>query len=136
MKWAGLNAFVHARGFDTLWDYRDLSCTEPLSEWGVEDRCMVDGMIQYLNQDPGRPFFMMGWTTQTHYPYEPTPGVPLIDMRREPGPDQWDLGRYLNVLHETDMTNNVSLQQVTIGGAPGARYAIATGRSVAPQPAG
>ena len=25
-----------------------------------------------------------------------------LDMRREPGPDQWDLGRYLNVLHETD----------------------------------
>ena len=40
------------------------------------------------------------------------------------------------VLHETDVTNNVSLQQVTIGGAPGARYAIAMGRSVAPQPAG
>jgi len=63
---------------------------------------MVDGMISFINQDPGRPFFLMGWTTQTHHPYEPTPGVPLLDMEHEPVPDQWELGHYLNVLHETD----------------------------------
>jgi arylsulfatase A-like enzyme len=44
----------------------------------------------------------MGWTTQTHHPYEPTPGVPVIQMLHEPVPDQWELDRYLNVLHETD----------------------------------
>jgi arylsulfatase A-like enzyme len=63
---------------------------------------MVDGMIAFIDQEPTRPFFLMAWTTQTHHPYEPTPGVPLIDMEREPVPDQYDLGRYLNVLHETD----------------------------------
>src|SRR6202035_6118978 len=59
LSWAGLNTFLQGRGFDTLRDYRNLSCTEPLSEWGVEDRCLVDGMIQFSNQDAGRPFFLM-----------------------------------------------------------------------------
>jgi len=44
----------------------------------------------------------MGWTTQTHHPYEPTPDVPLLTFQREPVPDQYELERYLNVLHETD----------------------------------
>jgi arylsulfatase A-like enzyme len=73
-----------------------------LSEWGVEDRCMVDQVVQFIGQEPGRPFFLMAWTTQTHYPYEPTPDVPAIDFKMEPGPDQYDLGHYLNVLHDTD----------------------------------
>ena len=30
------------------------------------------------------------------------PDVPLLDMEREPVPDQYELERYLNVLHETD----------------------------------
>ena len=59
-------------------------------------------MIDYINRDRNRPFFLMGWTTQTHHPYEPTPGAPTIDMEHEPVPDQYELGRYLNVLHETD----------------------------------
>ena len=73
-----------------------------ISSWGVEDRCMVEGMLDFITRDPSRPFFLMGWTTQTHHPYEPTPGIPLIRMVHEPVPDQYELGRYLNVLHETD----------------------------------
>ena len=102
LSWAGWNAFLEPRGFQQLRDDHGLPCSNPISSWGVEDRCMVDGMIAFINQEPTRPFFLIGWTTQTHHPYEPTPGVPPIDMEREPVPDQYDLGRYLNVLHETD----------------------------------
>jgi arylsulfatase A-like enzyme len=102
LAWAGWSGFLQPRGFEQLRDYHGLPCSIPISSWGVEDRCMVDGMIAFINEEPSRPFFLMAWTTQTHHPYEPTPGVPLIDMEREPGPDQYDLGRYLNVLHETD----------------------------------
>ena len=56
-----------------------------ISSWGVEDRCMVDGMIDFITQAPARPFFLMGWTTQTHHPYEPTPGVPLLDLAARTG---------------------------------------------------
>src|SRR3954466_1979733 len=90
------------RGFDEVMDHRQLPCTTLLSSWGREDRCVVDGMIRFMEKDPARPFFMMAWTQQTHHPYEPTPGVPLIDFVRHGVIDAYDLNRYLNVLHETD----------------------------------
>ena len=102
LNWAGWSTFIESRGFAAVRDYRSLSCSEALSSWGVEDRCMIDGMVDFIGEDATRPFFLMGWTQQTHHPYEPTPGVALLDLVREHGPDDYDLGRYLNVLHETD----------------------------------
>jgi arylsulfatase A-like enzyme len=102
MHWAGWGAFLAGRGFSEVRDYRTLGCPEFISSWGVEDRCMVDAMLPYVDSAAARPFFLMAWTTQTHHPYEPTPGIPLLDLLREPVRDDWDLGRYLNVLHETD----------------------------------
>jgi phosphoglycerol transferase MdoB-like AlkP superfamily enzyme len=102
LTWAEWGPFLNGRGFDDLRDYRRLPCAQLISSWGVEDRCMVDGMIEFITQAQKRPFFVMGWTTQTHHPYEPTPGRPLVEMQREPVPDQYDLDRYLTVLHETD----------------------------------
>jgi len=102
LTWGHWIDFLARRGFDELRDYHSLPCSEPPSEWGVEDRCMVDAIIQFIGQHRERPFFVMGWTTQTHYPYEPTSGVPHLELLREPGPDQWELDRYLNALHESD----------------------------------
>ena len=104
LSWAGWNAFLHARGFDDVRDYQALRCSEEISSWGVEDRCMVDALVEFVGREPGRPFFAMGWTQQTHHPYEPSPGAPFVDLLgdREPVPDAYDLQRYLNVLHETD----------------------------------
>ena len=102
LSWAAWGPFLEGRGFAELRDHQQLGCPVPISSWGVEDRCMVDGMIDFISQEPDRPFFVMGWTTQTHHPYEPTPGVPLLEMQHEPVPDQYELDRYLNVLHETD----------------------------------
>jgi phosphoglycerol transferase MdoB-like AlkP superfamily enzyme len=102
LSWAGWTSFLQGRGFRDIADYHQLPCATPISSWGVEDRCMVDGIIDYIGREPGRPFFVMGWTQQTHHPYEPTPGIPLLDLVREHGPDDYDLNRYLNVLRETD----------------------------------
>lgn len=102
LQWAGWQTFIGARGFDRVDDYRDLACGDLVSSWGVEDRCMIDGMIAALDKRGDRPFFMMGWSQQTHHPYEPTPGLPLLNLVREPVRDTYDLGRYLNVLRETD----------------------------------
>jgi arylsulfatase A-like enzyme len=104
LSWAGWDAFLHARGFDEAHDYRALACSPPISSWGVEDRCLIDALLAYVEREPGRPFFVIGWTQQTHHPYEPTPGVPTFDLLhgRPSGPDEYDLERYLNVLHETD----------------------------------
>jgi len=102
LQWAGWKQFISARGFDRVRDYRDLTCGEPVSSWGVEDRCMVDDLIALLQQDRGGPFFLMAWSQQTHHPYEPSPGTRSLPLVREPVRDSYDLGRYLNVLHETD----------------------------------
>ena len=102
LSWAGWSMFLDGRGFHDILDDHQLECTPPLSSWGVEDRCMVDKILSLVEQEPARPFFIMGWTQQTHHPYEPTPGVPLLDLVREKLSDEYDLNRYLNVLHETD----------------------------------
>jgi len=101
MDWAGWRDFLKERGFDEVRDYRGLPCTNLISTWGVEDRCMVDGMLEYIGKASG-PFFVMGWTTQTHHPYEPSPDAPFLHLLREQTPDDYELERYLNVLHETD----------------------------------
>ena len=102
LDWAGWRTFLNKRGFDEVIDDHGLPCTTMLSSWGMEDHCAIDGMIQLVEKDPARPFFIMAWTQQTHHPYEPSPGIPLIDFVREPFADAYDLNRYLNVLHETD----------------------------------
>ena len=55
-----------------------------------------------MDGDAQRPFFLMAWTQQTHHPYEPTPGVPMLPLSRDPVVDDYGFDRYLNVLHETD----------------------------------
>jgi phosphoglycerol transferase MdoB-like AlkP superfamily enzyme len=104
MSWAGWGTFLPARGFDEVRDQHALACSPPISSWGVEDRCLADGLVEFIQRDPARPFFAMGWTQQTHHPYEPSPDVPVVDLvdDREPSPDAYDLNRYLNVLRETD----------------------------------
>ena len=84
LSWAGWDTFLEGRGFDETARLPTTSpCATPISSWGVEDRCMVDGMIDFIDRAPTRPFFLMGWTTQTHHPYEPTPDVPLLNLLRE-----------------------------------------------------
>jgi arylsulfatase A-like enzyme len=102
MAWAGWRGFLEGHGFEHVLDYRDLACPEKLSSWGVEDRCMVDEVVDLIADAGPRPFFVTAWTTQTHHPYETSPGVPLLDLLREPTPDNWEVSRYLNVVHETD----------------------------------
>ena len=102
LAWGGWDAFLQGRGFDDIQDYRRMACGPPISSWGVEDRCLSEAMIDFIDHDRARPFFLMTWTVQTHYPYEPTPGVDMLDLAQEPTPDEYDLERYLNVLHETD----------------------------------
>ena len=102
LDWADWRTFLDGRGFDEVMDHHQLPCPTLLSSWGMEDRCAVDGMIRFIEQEPARPFFLMAWSQQTHHPYETTPGVPLIEFVKESVTDAYDLNRYLNVLHQTD----------------------------------
>jgi arylsulfatase A-like enzyme len=102
LDWADWRTFLDRRGFGDVLDHHQLPCTTLLSSWGMEDRCAVDELIQLIEKEPARPFFLMAWSQQTHHPYEPTPGVPLIEFVRETATDAYDFNHYLNVLHETD----------------------------------
>jgi arylsulfatase A-like enzyme len=104
LRWAGWDSFIGTRGFERVRDFRDLTCGQPVSSWGVEDRCMVDDMVRLIHDQRDAPFFMMAWSQQTHHPYEPTAGMPLRRLVHdlEPVYDRYDLERYLNVLHQTD----------------------------------
>jgi arylsulfatase A-like enzyme len=102
MEWAGWRGFLEGHGFEDVLDYRDLACPQMISSWGVEDRCMVDEVVDLIAAAGTTPFFVTAWTTQTHHPYEPSPGVEPLNLLREPTPDDWALGRYLNVVHDTD----------------------------------
>ena len=101
LQWAGWNTFLADRGFDELHDSSSLPCS-PISSWGVEDRCMIDAMIEAIERDPTQPLFLMGWTTQTHHPYEPTPGIPALSLLLVTDARRLQPGAIRNVLHETD----------------------------------
>jgi arylsulfatase A-like enzyme len=96
--------FLTGRGFDVLWDWRDLGA--PLfTSWATHDQALIDGVIKWLGEDEAKPFFVKLWTHMSHHPYEPMPDRPLIDFFKDNGPlpaDDYDLGRHLNTIHFVD----------------------------------
>jgi arylsulfatase A-like enzyme len=107
IQYVNMDGFLKNRGYDLVCGYEWLSCRELIMSWGVEDRCLVDATLRWIDQQPGVPFYAMLWTQQTHHPYEPSPTVPFIDFfarlrQHEMPPDDYDLGRYLNVVREAD----------------------------------
>jgi len=106
-QYANGEKFLASRGFDVIQDFRDSGCGY-YTEWGVEDRCMIDMMLRFIDKSPQQKqqkFFVFAWSNQTHWPYEPSPGQGEIDFLKGDqsyGNMSWDLGRYLNAVHEAD----------------------------------
>ncbi|MBI3465263.1 MAG: sulfatase-like hydrolase/transferase [Planctomycetes bacterium] len=124
-EYVNQDRFLENRGFHEVWDYRQLGCGPKLFSWGVEDRCMVDGVLRWIDQTrlapqpsrtdfpsvrdglenrPTQPFFVLAWTQQTHHPYEFSPAQKELDFfQGDPPPgDDYNLARYLNILLEVD----------------------------------
>jgi len=97
--------FLAHRGYDEVLDWNRLSAGPEVSSWGGDDRVLVDKLLAWIDRERTRPFFALGWTINSHHPYEPVPGQPIVDffagLPTLP-PDDYDLGRYLNTIHETD----------------------------------
>jgi arylsulfatase A-like enzyme len=103
-QYANGEKFLANRGFDMVQDFRDSGCPY-YTDWGVEDRCMIDMMLRFIDKSPQEKFFLFGWSNQTHWPYEPSPNQTEIDFLKGDkayGNMSWDLGRYLNAVHEAD----------------------------------
>jgi arylsulfatase A-like enzyme len=103
LDWDGMRTVVEGHGFDVVQDKRDLPCP-PLTSWGTEDRCALDRVIEWIDEDPAKPFFTLCWTDQTHDPYSLSPGMTEKDFfnGQPPAARAGELSRYLNILHETD----------------------------------
>lgn len=109
LEYTNQREFLTGRGYDDLWDYHNLGCGEPSTpelnyfSWGVEDRCLVDGVLRWIDRDRDRPFFTLAWTIQAHHPYTaPVPNEIDFFQGGEPPGDTYSLGLYLNTLRETD----------------------------------
>ena len=109
--WSNQNNFLKNRGYDVVEDAADTGCPEFFS-WGVEDRCMIDQVIKFIDKDSSKkqPFFVFSWTQGTHHPYGPDDGTPspgwdnpdLLSDPKTYGNMYWDLGRYMCALYELD----------------------------------
>jgi len=103
-QYANGEKFLANRGFDVIEDFRDSGCPY-YTEWGVEDRCMIDMMLHFIDKASQQKFFVFAWSNQTHWPYEPSSGQREIDFLNGDisyGNMSWDFGRYLNAVHEAD----------------------------------
>jgi arylsulfatase A-like enzyme len=104
LDYVGLDAFLQNRGFDEVRDWPDLSKESSISSWGGDEAVLVDRTLEWIDRDRERPFFGLLWTQQSHHPYDPAPGQPIVDFFAggPVPPDDWDLGRHLNTLAEVD----------------------------------
>lgn len=104
LDYVGLEEFLANRGFDEVRDWRRLTDAPPIGSWGGDDAVLVDKTLEWIDREPGRPFFGLLWTQLSHHPYDPSPRQTVVDFfegRPEP-PDAWDLNRYLNTVSEVD----------------------------------
>ena len=100
MNYEGMAWAAEKHGYESVRNYWDLGCPL-LNSWGADDQCVVDGVLRFVDEQPGAPFYVMAWTNQTHDPYVTSPGRPSVDFARS-GAERADLVRYLNILHTID----------------------------------
>lgn len=103
LDYVNQEAFLTGRGFGQLLDGKDFG-GEQVNSWGVSDALLVDNTLEWIDREPGRPFYAVAWTQASHHPYDPQPGQATTDFfAGRPAPeDAWDLGRYLDTLAEVD----------------------------------
>jgi arylsulfatase A-like enzyme len=104
LDYVGQDRFLRNRGYDQVLDWDDLGRGPAMNSWGGTDAALVDSALDWIGKEPGQPFYAVLWTVQSHHPYDPVPGQPLVDFfaGSEPPPDDYDLGRYLNTVAEVD----------------------------------
>ncbi|HET9315416.1 MAG TPA: sulfatase [Vicinamibacteria bacterium] len=102
LEWEGMGYMMEKAGFETILGAHDLG-GPMLSSWGTRDRSLFDAVLRFIDspERAGRPFFVMGWTDQSHDPYVLSPDAAPRDFVL--GRDgQAGFNRYLNVLREVD----------------------------------
>lgn len=100
-RYLNQEAFLKNHGFQTVLDYRSLNekklstkATEKEFLSGMPDSVLHDQMMHWIDQQK-QPFFCMGWTFQTHYPY-------FSSGKKQFGTNNIFKERYLNAITDAD----------------------------------
>lgn len=94
-SWKNRDRYLTTRGGQTLIDADTLPAAA-VNSWGISDEAMFGGVLDWIDQTPGQPFFAMAYTIETHHPYV------LHGAEQDFGVADATFNRYLNSLHETD----------------------------------
>jgi len=89
--------FLRRRGASQLIDAGSLP-GQSVNSWGVADRAMFQATLDWIDEKPRQPFFLLAYTIETHHPY--VAREPLQDF----GVEDPDLNRYLNAVKTADAT--------------------------------
>jgi arylsulfatase A-like enzyme len=83
MDYRDIRRFFDHRGFDIVYgaeEFQKLGVGTMVSSWGMDDPPMFDQLLQWIDKDPTRPFYVMAWTQQTHHPYPLGPSQQLLHL--------------------------------------------------------
>ena len=93
--WQKRDRFLKARGVDAVLD----ASTHPehqISSWGIDDQAMYQDVLDWIDAEPGKPFFAFAYTIETHHPYYPPKDLYDFGVKDE------EQARYLNALRAAD----------------------------------
>jgi arylsulfatase A-like enzyme len=106
LQFQNMSRFYANRGLDVIEGAEEFCKSGQgamVSSWGMDDPPLFDAMLNWIDQEPGRPFYMLAWTQQTHHPYTLGPHQVAIDMVNGASNErQRMLNLYLNDLHDVD----------------------------------
>jgi arylsulfatase A-like enzyme len=104
LTYVDMKSFLAARGFDEVSGSEEVALGESVNSWGASDGALLHYLRNWIERrDRGKPFFAMAWTSQTHDPYNLSPGrkrLPIFTGKRPFGSP--DLNTYLNCISQVD----------------------------------
>jgi arylsulfatase A-like enzyme len=89
----GMNGVIRNRGYDLLADAGDIGGRRD-SSFGIDEPSTVARILDWIDAQRDRPFFVTYLPIAGHHPYESPEGGPF--------PDDDEFGRYRNAVHDGD----------------------------------
>lgn len=112
LRFQNCRKYLSNRGFDLIEDFSDINCKDSFQLEsnnykegnGIDDICLADRLISWLDADTTRNFFSMIWTVQGHYPYF------FAKEEEDFGVSNYSFNRYLNCLKHDDELIGIVMQ--------------------------
>lgn len=101
LRYSNMDEFARHQSFSAIHDFTTMPCNKKFSIThsnidGLDDECLVENYLKWMDKSSSQKKFSMLWTNQTHYPY-------YTDSTIVYTKENADLNRYLNALHHTDV---------------------------------